>query len=107
MQTLSLVISFILVGIAGYFAIEVYFGYRSATGTTWERLVTASRNSATILLQRAIVVVSAIVGVLAQVADKIDPGLGDTIKSINPTWYLAFTVGLAILSVVARGRTLT
>jgi len=106
METIRLLIVIVLVGISGYFLVDTYFKYKAATGSTMDRLIAASRSSATILLQRAVSIVMAVVGVLAEVADKLDPGVGDTIKSIKPEFYLAFTVGLALLSILARNRTL-
>lgn len=93
-----------------YVIIDFIRAYATATGTIWERLLTVGKESATILWQRVVICITGLSGALVWLADWLNaPGIGSAIKSAigdRPQIMAAFLVGTAIISEIARRRTL-
>lgn len=102
-------IQLILIVLVGYYAVETYFRYRETTGTRWERLIKAASNSATILWGKFVLVLSAIVSQLDNIADLLgQPEMKDYIQTLigNPKAVASVMAGIAVISMIARFRTL-
>jgi len=77
-------------------------------GSTWQRLLEASRDSATILVQKCAILTSGIGSLAALLGEWLDmPGLKDAVQAaLKPEYVLAFVVATALVSWFARKRTL-
>lgn len=81
--------------------------YYKSEGSWWQRLLAASRESATILWNKAVILATGLITGVATLADKLDPGTAEQIKTIlPPNWVAGFMVAVAVISIVARLRTL-
>jgi len=109
MFIVRLIASLFLLAVAGYFLWNVWRGYAKAEGSVWQRLLAANKQSATIL-------VSAFASILAGIASNLDwvgdligqPQVGDYLQTLvgNPKTVGVLLVGLSLLTVFARNRTL-
>ena len=109
MQIFSLVIAFSLVGLTVWFGVDIYRGYAKGTGTTWERLLNAGKDSATMLWGKFTIVLAGIVGNLDKVADFLgQPEVKTYIETAlgNPKAVALAMVGIAAVTMWARLRTL-
>jgi len=108
MQTVRFLIVVALVALALYTAFDLYRRYRMTPGSPWQRLVAAARDSATILWQRFVIIVTGLVGSLGEVADWFnEPALKDAIQAaLQPEYVAIFTVLVAFITIAARKRTL-
>lgn len=98
-----------IIALAAYFAVTLYINYRKAVGTTWQRLVTAAESSATMLWAKFCAILAALVSQLDNIADIagqpeaktfIDSWIG------NPKIIAAVMLGIAVITMAARKRTL-
>lgn len=102
-------IEIILISLIGYYAVETYLRYRESTGTPWQRLISAASNSATMLWGRFVLVLSAIVSQLDNIADILGrPEMKDYIQTLigNPKIVASVMATIAIISMISRARTL-
>lgn len=79
--------------------------YRSAMGTTWERILAAGKHTETILWARFVQFVGAMSALLAGTADWLNmPAVGDFIRTIlaDPVYVAGAFVGIAIITEWAR-----
>ena len=97
----------IFVFFAAWQIIAMINSYKTATGTTWQRLLSAFDHSATIFFARMLTFGSAILAVLADVLPMLDPAsaTGNAIVGyINPKYVPFYTLALGILFELARRR---
>src|SRR5205085_747991 len=82
---LNLILTTIVLAVPAYMAFCVVHGYATATGTKWERIVTAFRGSASIFWARLNALSVAAIGAIGEIAtlvgaagikDAIEPYLG-------------------------------
>jgi hypothetical protein len=107
-MTVKLVLDLILLAALLYVAVDFYRSYCAATGTVWQRLLAAGKSSATILWQRFVIAVAALSNGLVWLADVANaPAVSDAIKAaLQPQYVAAFVVAVAIITELARRRTL-
>lgn len=103
-----IVVDIVLAAIVGYFIYDFVVTFATSTGTIWQRLLATGKQSATILWQRFVVIVTGLSGGLVMLADYLNaPGVGDAIKSvIQPQYVAVFVIAIALISEIARRRTL-
>ncbi len=108
MSVIAVVVDLAVAALVAYFIYDGVQEFASKTGTVWERLLAAGKDSVTILWGRFVVIVSGLSGGLVVLADYLNaPGVGDTIKSvIQPQYVMALTIGIGLISEFARRRTL-
>jgi hypothetical protein len=101
-------VTLIVLAIVGYVVVDFVREWRKAEGSLWDRLVAAGKGSATILWARFTIIVGALADLLVEVADWLNaPGVADGIKMVlQPEYVGAFIVAVALISEVARRRTL-
>ena len=96
--------------VAVYVAYDIYSRYRTATGSTWDRLLAAAKDSATMLFGKFTIILAGIVGALndfldaigqSQLKEYVDAALG------NPKAVAGVMIGIAVVSMAARMRTLS
>ena len=94
--------------ILAYIAYRVVLNYRAAEGTVWERLIVAAKNSATVLWQYVVIAGGTLLGWSVQLADALNmPEVRSVIQdNLKPEYVGLALVGIAIITVVARLRTL-
>ena len=83
--------------------------YRKATGTTWERLLTSAKESATVLWGKFCMLLSGLIASLDSVADFFNmPELKTYIEMAlgNPKVVAGVMLVLSAVSIYARRRTL-
>ncbi len=82
--------------------------YFTATGTGWQRLLAAGQQSATILWQRAVIALAGLSAVLVDVAGYLGvPSIDNAIQAVlKPQYVGLFTILVAVVSEIARKRTL-
>jgi hypothetical protein len=102
------VIDLVIAAIAIYFAIDAYMAYKGAAGTMVQRMLAAGKQSATILWSRFVVMVTAMTGALAWVADMAgQPSIAQAIQAaVKPQYVAMVTVAIAVIAELARRRTL-
>jgi hypothetical protein len=107
-NTISLVITLGLVAVSAYLVIRVVTLYQAATGTVWNKLLATSRGSATIFTHFCVIVSGALVSSLDWIAQILNaPDVQSWIKAvITPTSVGAVMAGIAVITIVARLRTL-
>jgi hypothetical protein len=105
---MTTILDLILLAAFIYVAVDFVRRYHAATGTVWQRLLATSRQSATILWQRFTIALAAFADALIWFADLLNaPGVADAIRSVlQPQYVAVFVVVLAIVSELARRRTL-
>lgn len=94
--------------VVAYIFFDFITSYAAATGTVWQRLLQTGKNSITILWQRFVILVTGLSGGLVYLADYLNaPGVSDAIKAvIQPQYVAGFVIAVAIISELARRRTL-
>lgn len=100
---------FILVcAVVAYVASTFFFEFAKASGTTWERLLSASRDSVTILVSKVAALSSGLLVVADQSADLLDLApVKDFIAGLmKPQWVALFGAVFALLVYFARRRSL-
>jgi hypothetical protein len=104
---MTLVLNLVLVAALVYVAIDFVRSFR-ASGTVWQRLLATGRQSATILWQRFTIALAAFTDALLWLAELLNaPGVVEPIKSVlQPQYVAVFVVAVAIVSELARRRTL-
>lgn len=98
-----------LFAIFAYVAVIFVMDFMGETGaTTWQRLLAAGKNSATILWARFTLMVSSLSGALVALASYLgEPSVGDAIKTaLQPQYVLGFVILSAVITEWARRRTL-
>jgi len=98
----------------GLFAVFAYIAYTFISdflgqkGTTWQRLLSAGKDSATILWARFSLMVGTLSGALVELATYVGaPGVADGIKdALQPQYVLGFVILSSIITEWARRRTL-
>lgn len=105
---MRLIIFAALVGIVGYVGWTVFSQYRASTATGWRRWLAAAEGSATILWQKFVIGVSALAGVLSELADYFnEPSISSAIQSaLKPSYVAAFVIFVGVITIWARKRTL-
>lgn len=80
----------------------------STAATTWGKLLDVGKNSATILWQRFVILVTGFTGALSWLADWLNaPGVASAIQDIlKPQWVGIFILASAVITEIARRRTL-
>ena len=94
--------------LAVYIAFTFIREYREAHGSTWDRLLEAGRDSATILVQKITILISGIGSAAALFGEWFEiPELKQAVQSaLKPEYVVAFVVVTALVSWFARKRTL-
>ena len=94
--------------LAIYIAFTFIREYREARGSTWQRMLEAARDSATIMVQQITILISGIGSIAALLGEWLDmPGLKETVQSaLKPEYVVGFIVITALVSWFARKRTL-
>jgi len=98
----------VIISIAlAYIIYDFVSEYAKASGSTWERLISAGKGSATILWARFTFVIGALIDLLIQAADYLNiPGVSDAVKSyLSPQTVSLFVIFVAVVSEWARRRT--
>ena len=104
---IGVVINVFMFSVAGYVVWTFSREYKEAQGTMWERALEASRDSATILWSKLLIVGSVFVNGVAYLASALDAGTVEQIKVYLPVEYVTgFLVLVAIVTIVARLRSL-
>lgn len=95
----------------GFFAawqiIAMVTAYQAATGTIWQRLLSAFDHSATIFFARMLTFISAALAIFGDILPLFDPAssTGSLIVSyINPKYVPLYTLALGIIFELARRR---
>lgn len=103
-----LIFALALLGFVLWFGLVFFMDYRAATGTTWQRLLAAARQSATVLWSKFVMLVSLLIAGLDQIADWLgQPELADKIQAVlNPKLVPFYLIGIAVITIWARKRTL-
>ena len=108
-QTIRIIIGSGLAAVAIFFAVSMYTRYRVATGTTFQRLLIAERDSATWLWGKFCMILAGLVGNLDSIADAcgqpqireyIDLALG------NPKVVGGVLFAVSLGAMLARKRTM-
>lgn len=104
----STIVSLALIALLVIFGILFAKQFATAQGDIFSRILAAGRNSATIAWQRFVIIISTAAASLSFVADYFNaPGVSDAIKSVlKPEYVAAFVVGVALISELARRRSL-
>ncbi len=109
METIRLIFALGTAAVAALLVFDVYRRYLKASGTTWQRLLSAGRDSATILWSKFVIVLAGLVGNLDSVADFLgQPEAKQYIQDAlgNPKAVAAVMLAIAFVSMMARNRTL-
>jgi len=109
MHTIKLMFAFGFAALAIWIAYGLWDGYRKAEGTTWQRLLSTARNSATMLWQKFCLLLAGLVGSLDSLADLA--GLPEVKTYIelalgNPKVVAGVMVAVAVITLKARARTM-
>lgn len=98
-----------LLAITAWQAYETIAAYRQAQGTTWERVKSAFRKSASIAWARLNAVSVSLTTVVALAADWLGmPGVKEAITPwLTPEYMLAYTLAVLIGAEIARRRSLS
>lgn len=103
---MTLILILVTLAIVGWLIVTTYLNYRKATGTVWQRLLSAADDSATLLWSKFMLLVSALTGVLTSAADYFgDPSLSAAIKEVLQPQYVAyFAIFVTFITILARRR---
>ena len=99
-----------VIGLADIYAVgDFIVGYANATGTFWDRALTAGKGSATILWQRLVIFTSGLSALLVELATYFNvPQIDSAIQAVLKPQYIGFfTIAVAVVTEFARRRTLT
>lgn len=86
---------------------RVYVGYQKATGTKWQRFLSAFSDSLTILWARLLTIVGAVSAFVVNFLPALDPSttLGQSVQAVLKPEYVPFyALGIGILFEVMRRR---
>lgn len=91
-----------------YIAYVVSSAWKNQTGTVWQRILGTANESATILWAKFVAAIAIIVGGMDYIADIIGaPEVKDAIQGVmNPKYVAGFLVAVALITVIARKRTM-
>lgn len=91
-----------------YIAYVVFSAWKNQTGTVWQRILGMANESATILWAKFVAAIAIIVGGMDYIADIIGaPEVKDAIQGVmNPKYVAGFLVAVALITVIARKRTM-
>jgi len=91
-----------------YIAYVVFSAWKNQTGTVWQRILGTANESATILWAKFVAAIAIIVGGMDYIADIIGaPEVKDAIQGVmNPKYVAGFLVAVALITVIARKRTM-
>jgi len=105
---IHLAVTLALLATVAYFAVTMALAYRSASGTTWARLIAAAKGSATILWARFVAAITMLATAGVELATTLDaPSVAQAIQSfVQPQYVSAALVAVAVISELARKRTL-
>lgn len=109
MQTIRVAIALALVALVIYIVATGYAQFAKSSGTVWERLLAAGRDSATILWGKFCLVLAGIIGNLDSTADVLNlPEMKTFINSWvgDPKLIAGIMAAIAFVSILARKRTL-
>lgn len=104
---IGLAINVFLLAVAAYIVWTFSREYKEAQGTTWERALEASRDSAVILGSKLVIVGTVFVNGVVYLAQALDTGTVEQIKVYLPAEYVAgFIVVVMIITIIARLRSM-
>jgi hypothetical protein len=106
---IRLFIDLLILGILLAFGWHMVRQYRKATGSTWERLLSAGKESATILWGKFCILLSGLIASLDSLADLLNmPELKTYIEMAlgNPKAVAGVMLALSVVTIYARKRTL-
>jgi hypothetical protein len=109
MTTARILIDLFFLGLLIVVGWHMVIQYRKATGSTWERLLAAGKESATILWGKFCMLLSGLIASLDSFADLINmPELKTYIEMAlgNPKVVAGVMLALSAVSIYARKRTL-
>ena len=109
MTTARLLIDLFFLGLLIVVGFHLAAQYRKSSGSRWERLLAAGRESATILWGKFCILLSALIASLDSLADFLNmPELKTYIEAAlgNPKTVAAIMLVLSAVSIYARRRTL-
>lgn len=108
MDMIRLAVAVVMVLIALWLIVVFVRDYTVAIGTPWQRALTASRESATMLWGKIVMLVGLLSTGLVSAADYLnDPTLAEAIKAwLQPAYVTTFVMVVAMVTLFARMRTL-
>ena len=98
-----------LAALALYFVYDLVSRYKTATGTTWQRILAAGHDSATMVWSKFLLVLAGIVANLDSLADLAgQPQVKEYIDLAvgNPKTVALIMLGISLVTMLARFRTL-
>jgi hypothetical protein len=103
---MTLILTLVTLAILGWLIVTTWLNYRKATGTVWQRLLSAADDSATLLWAKFMLLVSTLTGVLTNAADYIaDPNLNAAIKAaLTPEHVIYFAIFVTFVTMLAHRR---
>ena len=109
MHVARLIVSLAFLAVAGWIVWTFVQAYRKETGSTFDRLLMAARESATILWAKFCMIVAAVVSQLDNLADFIgQPEWKDAINTYlgDPKIIAGVMLAISVITISARKRTL-
>lgn len=108
MSTLQVSIDIVVAAVVLYVAMSFAEDVYNSTGSVWQRLLAAGKQSATILWQRIVVMLTGLIGGAAWIADLLNaPNVGTAINTyVKPQYVAILFVASAVITELARRRTL-
>lgn len=105
---LNLILTAIVLAVPAYMIYTTIHNYVVATGTAWERLGKAFKESATIFCTRLSAISAAAVGAVGELSTYLGaPGVKEAIEPyLSPKYMLAYMLITLIGAEIARRRTL-
>lgn len=107
-MSIALTVAIVLAVAIVYFVAEFLRDYAKATGTMWERALTASEESATMLWSKIVALIGMGAGSLVGLSDYLNNStISDAIKAaLQPEYVVPFVIFVAVITMYARKRTL-
>ncbi len=100
-------INILLLAVFCWLGVNFWRGYAAAQGTRWQRILAASKSSATIAWAQLVILATALINSAAFLSDFLSAGAGEQIKTMIPAEYVAaFVVFTMAVSILARLRSL-
>lgn len=105
---MRVLIDLFFVSLLAYVLYDGITRYRAASGSFWDRMIAVGKGTSTILVQRGVYLLSALMELLPQLLDLVGaPNVSASIQSILPSGGAPYyALGFAFLSELARHRTL-
>lgn len=105
---MKVIICIAMFALAGWFIYDMGKRYVAAQGTTWDRILSAGKGSATIAWSKLTAALAALSGGAAYLGDWLgDPTLTGAVQAIlKPELIPFFMLGVALVTIWARKRTL-